>query len=129
MEEKHFREWIEVKEKIHNTGRLPDIKEGQVWWCAMGENVGIEINGKNKVFSRPILVYKKLSKCGFMGIPLTSRSHEGSWYVPFRFKGRQQFAVLAQARVVSVSRLYEKMGTLSKGDFSKVKEGFKTLYL
>ena len=34
---------------MHNTGRLPAIKEGEIWWCAMGENIGVEINGKNEI--------------------------------------------------------------------------------
>lgn len=59
---KKFLEWIGIKEKIHNTSRGPRLyKEGDIWWCAVGENIGIEINGKGKMFSRPVLVYKKLS--------------------------------------------------------------------
>ena len=72
MEEKHFWEWIELKERLHFVGNYPPIKEGQIWWCAVGENIGAEINGKNHTFSRPVLIMKKLSQYSFMGIPLTS---------------------------------------------------------
>ena len=34
---------------LYNTGRVPAIKEGEIWWCAMGENIGVEINGKNEI--------------------------------------------------------------------------------
>ena len=51
MEEKRFEEWFELKES-HTTGRVPDTREGEVWWCAVGENVGVEINGKSKTFAR-----------------------------------------------------------------------------
>lgn len=128
FEEKHFDEWNEVKKMRHSFGRVPVIKDGEIWWCAMGENVGVEINGKHERFSRPILILKKLSRFGFMGIPLTSQGHEGNWYTTFVFRGKEQTAVLAQARVMSVSRLYEKMGDTTNGDFKQVKEAFARLY-
>ena len=125
---KHFPEWMGLKEDIHSSGRLPNIKEGEIWWCAIGENVGVEINGKSQAFSRPILIFKKLSKFGFMGIPLTSQPHQGDWYVHFVFNGKTQIATLAQARVVSVSRLYDKLGEISDSDFELIKARFGKLY-
>lgn len=62
MDEKRFDEWIEVKKSRHDSARLPVIKDGEIWWCAMGENIGVEINGKNESFARPVLVFKKLSR-------------------------------------------------------------------
>ena len=126
---KHFPEWIELKENIHNSGRLPNIKEGEIWWCAIGENVGVEINGKSKAFSRPALVFKKLSKFGFMGIPLTSQPHEGAWYAQFMFRDKLQVAALAQARVISTSRLYDKLGEISDSDLELIREQFAKLYI
>ncbi len=128
QEEKRFDEWIGVKSHIHFNGRIRNIKDGDIWWCAMGENVGVEINGKNNEFSRPILVMKKMNRFGFMGIPLTSQKHEGSWYVSFEFKGKEQIAALAQARTVSVFRLYKKMGSVPNSDLELVRDGFRKLY-
>lgn len=76
--EKHFDEWNIVKSNLHFAGIFRNIKEGDIWWCSMGENVGVEINGKDEFFLRPVLVIKKLSKHGFMGAPLTSQPHQGS---------------------------------------------------
>ena len=126
--EKHFKEWILVKINIHEKGIVRNIKEGDIYWCAVGENVGVEINGKSETFARPVVVLKKFSRYGFMGIPLTSQHHEGSWYASFEFKNKIEYAVLAQARVFSVSRLYKKMGELSGSDFDIIKSGFKKLY-
>lgn len=119
---------MRVKADLHNSNRLPSIKEGEVWWCSIGENIGIEIDGKSKVYTRPVLIYRKFSRFGFMGIPLTSKNHIGSWYVKFEFKDRVSFAVLSQAKTLSVARLHKKMGTLSKGDFGRIKNGFVNLY-
>ncbi len=128
MEEKHFDEWNEIKKNMHRLGHLPKVSEGSVYWCGFGENVGIEINGKNALFSRPVLIFKKLSRYGFLGIPLTSQPHTGSWYVSFQFKGRNETAVLAQIKVLSASRLYTKMGQIDETDMQRIKIGFHNLY-
>lgn len=128
-ETKHFEAWINLKAKLHDMNRLRAVHEGDVWWCAMGENIGVEINGKHEVFSRPVLVFKKLSRYGFMGIPLTSQLHQGNWYVQFTFKEKTEVAALAQARVMSVARLYKRMGTIPDSDFEIIRKGFARLYL
>lgn len=130
MTEKYrlLEEWNVVKIELHRGGVFRNIKEGDVWWCSMGENVGVEINGKQEFFLRPVLVLKKLSRYGFMGIPLTSQPHKGSWYVSFEFKNKIQNAVLAQARVLSVYRLRRKMGVVPNSDLELVRAGFRELY-
>ncbi len=128
LDSKHFPEWLERKEALHNANRIQRFSEGEIWWVALGENVGIEINGKSTEFSRPVVVYKKLSRDGFLAIPLTSQPHEGSWYVDFEFKHKMEYAALAQVRVVSAARLYKRMGRLSSADLKKVKTGFRKLY-
>jgi mRNA interferase MazF len=126
---KKFFEWIRLKEEIHNLGAIPPLlQEGEIWWCSFGENVGVEINGKNAPFSRPVFIYKKLSRQGFMGIPLTSQPKSGSWYVNFDFRNKAQTACLSQARTMSTSRLLSRMGRLDDRDAEKIKIGFKELY-
>lgn len=128
VEEKRFDEWINLKKQIHSNAFNPRIHEGEVWWCAFGENVGVEINGKKSTFSRPVVIMKKLSQFGFMGVPLTSQEKTGSWYVKFQFLDKTEYAALCQARVMSVSRLYNKLGMLPESDLQKIREGFRKLY-
>jgi len=94
----------------------------------VGENVGTEINGKGRYFARPILIYRKLGALQFLGVPLTTQEHTGTWYVNFRFQNKEQYAALNQIRVINVLRLQERMGTVDKLDFSKVRTGFHSLY-
>ena len=123
-----LRAWFKVKLRLKTNQVYRSISEGEVWWCSVGENIGIEINGKSEDFTRPVLVLNKLSRLGFLGVPLTSQRHLGNWYVPFVFKNKQQYAVLAQIRVLSINRLHEKMGEVSKADFDFIKNGFRKLY-
>lgn len=124
---KKFLEWIGIKEKVNKSKGPRFFKEGDIWWCALGENVGIEINGKGSMFSRPVFVYKKLSRDGFMGIPLSTQIKEGSWYVSISFQ-KEICANIAQARVFSTSRMYTKLGELDEKDQKRIKDGFLHLY-
>lgn len=121
--------WFDVKRGLRKLEKTPRFKEGDVWWCGCGENVGVEMNGKHSRFARPVLVYKKLSRYSFVGIFLTSQTyHNGSWYVPFYFHGKESMAVLCQVRTMSANRLYNKMGEIDEMDALKIKEGFNKLY-
>ena len=126
-----LKKWFPVKEAKHNITptKIPRIANGEVWWAAVGENVGIEINGKSEYYSRPVIVFKKLSHLGFMGIPLSTQEHNGSWYVNFRFQGKEVYAALSQAKVFSTARLYTRLGQVAEDDMAKVKNGFCNLYL
>lgn len=127
--EKDYRSWMRVKRKLHNTQSAPKISDHEIWWCGFGENVGVEIDGKHAAYSRPVYIFKKLGAYSFLGIPLTSKNKVGSWYVSFSFQGRKETAVLAQARAMSVSRLYDRMGRLDDADATKIKDGFARLFL
>lgn len=107
---------------------MRSIREGEVWWFADGQNVGVEINGKGERFARPILILTKFGKLSFTGIPLTSKRHNGSWYVEFTFKEKTSYAVLCQAKMCSVYRLYRKMGVLPEQDFNKIGIAFLKLH-
>ncbi len=127
---KRFLEWVGLKEKLHNQGHRPPLfKEGEIWWCYMGENVGIEMNGKGEKFTRPIFVFKKYNKYSFLGLPLTTKVKVGTWYAPVRFGEKDQIAVLAQGRVFDYRRLKEKIGELEEGESKKIRDGYTALHL
>jgi len=123
---KRFREWIRIKQKLDDNSYTPPlIHEGDLWWCAIGENVGVETSGKGNNFTRPVIVLKKFSRLAFFGIPTTTNTERiGSWYVHFRHQGVDEVAMLAQARMFSYKRLDLKMGELDGEDFKRVKEAF-----
>lgn len=125
---KDFDSWNELKKGLDLYDVFLPIKEGEVWWCSIGMNIGIEMCGKGQEFSRPVVVLKKLSRFGFYGVPLTSQFHEGSWFVEFEFKNRKQYASLAQVRIFSTNRLTNRMGTLPMSDYLKIKGSYLRLY-
>ncbi len=121
--------WNKIKIALHSqTQRSPYVNEGEVWWCATGENVGIEINCKGTRFSRPVIILKKLNQKSFLVVPLTSQLKRGNWYVSFDFQNKHQCAVLSQIKIMSIERFYRLMGTVDDNDLKKVQRGFTSLY-
>ena len=123
-----LNKWFKVKFNIDCAGKTLAFKERDIWWCDIGENVGVEINGKGEFFRRPVLVFKKINQYSFMGIPLTSQPHIGAWYVKIEFQDKINMVNLAQAKTLSVKRLQRRMGQLTSGDFAKVRQGFQKYY-
>ena len=124
-----LRAWNEVKINLNLHAGRQNIREGQIYWAGVGQNVGEEMFGKGDSYTRPVLVFRKLSRFRFMGIPLTSQEHEGSWYVPFMHDDKKQVAVVGQARVMSTKRLFNMIGEIDSSDMRRIEEGFKNLYV
>lgn len=126
---KRFLEWVQIKECLDKKDYQPPlISEGDFWWCGIGENVGSEISGKSRDFTRPVVVIKKFGRLSFFGIPTTTQKKEGSWYVSFVHQGVNETAVLSQARMFSYKRLHSKIGTLDDADLKKIKEAYARLF-
>ncbi|QQR54443.1 type II toxin-antitoxin system PemK/MazF family toxin [Candidatus Peregrinibacteria bacterium] len=127
---KRFLEWIGLKRKLDlRRPKIPYVNTGEVWWASLGENIGYEINGKSDLFTRPVLIFKKLSKEFYLAIPLTTKKHVGSWYVNYQQRGRNVTACLHQVRTIDYRRLYSKVGIVDESDFKIIRLGFQKLYL
>ena len=126
---KQFAKWIILKERLHNQAHKPPlVSERDIWWASVGENVGSEINGKSELFSRPVIIFKKLSHGLYFVIPTTTQSKEGSWFVQFEHKGIKMTACLHQARAIDYRRLSNKIGRIDTADYQRAGEGFARLY-
>jgi mRNA interferase MazF len=126
---KRFLEWFGVKQRLHEAQHDPPlVSEGDIWWASVGENVGSEINGKSALFSRPVVIYKKLSHGFYFVVPTTTQERAGTWFVGFRQQDKAMLACLHQARSIDHRRLSSKLGTMDDEDFERVKAGFRALY-
>jgi mRNA interferase MazF len=126
---KRFLAWIGLKQILHEAAHQPPlVSEGDIWWASMGENVGSEINGKSDLFSRPVVIFTKLSHGFYFVVPTTTRERSGSWFVPFRQQAKSMVACLHQVRSIDHRRLASKLGTMDDEDFERVKAGFGKLY-
>ncbi len=128
VNEKLFDEWNKVKKSLQKSDQVKYFRERQIWWCSVGQNIGYEVYGKGEAFSRPVLIFKKLTHDTFVGVPLTSKDKEGTWFVRFEHKGKKINAMLHQVRVFDKKRLIDRFGEIDDTDFEKIVVGFLDLY-
>jgi mRNA interferase MazF len=125
-----FYEWIKLKISLATKNPdPPHVSEGDIWWAAVGQNIGTEINGKSVNFTRPVVILKKFSHRFYFVIPLTTKLHKGSWYRSFYYHGLLSIACLHQGRSIDHKRLYSKIGKISDKNLQQILESFLKLYL
>ena len=73
------------------------------------------------------MIYKKFSKDFFMGIPMTSKKKEGTWFVPLILNNKESCDILSQARSFDGRRLIERIGVLGDVQCEAVKIAFRNL--
>ena len=52
------------------------------WWCAVGVNVGNELDGTGKEHDRPVLVIRPFNAETFFGVALIGHLRVGRYYFP-----------------------------------------------
>ncbi len=134
---KDFQKWHNQKTRINETEKRPGFHEREVWWCALGVNVGFEQDGGGRDFLRPVVVFKKFNKEIFWGIPLTNTKKSTEFYFPFNIfhfdtdgkelKKISSTAILSQLRLIDASRLSHKLGDIASSDFEFLTKKFKAL--
>lgn len=112
---KDFLRWHNKKEKVEKKEKRVFFHEREIWWCSLGVNVGLEQDGKGDNFSRPVLVFRKFNNEVFWGVPLTTSTKEGKFYVPIDLgDGELRKAILSQLRLIDAKRLYQKVATMNE---------------
>lgn len=118
---------VQKKMLAHKADRLL-FKEMEIWWCAIGMNLGGEVYGKGNGFRRPVLVLKKLSENLCIVLPMSTKKKVGTWFTRVNFHNKQYTVCLYQIRVVDAhKRFYKKIATVNVEEFVHIKEKLKLL--
>ena len=119
--EKDFEGWSALKQKLDAIKHPPLFNEREIWWCSIGMNIGYEVYGKGRLFTRPVLVVRKQSINTFIGIPMSTRVKQRADYYPLVFKERQVTLLLGEIRKFDSRRLADKMGKIGEEKFDAIK--------
>jgi len=123
-----FITWIKLKIRIHISQKLIFPEERSIWWASLGQNIGIEINGKNENFERPVLILKKFSAEHILILPITSVYKTGSYFFNFRsLNGKINTINLIQIRSISRKRLIRYVGEMPTAVYNEVKNKLEKL--
>jgi mRNA interferase MazF len=132
MVTKNFDTWNTTKKAINDGVGKALFHEREVWWCALGVNIGFEQDGGIENFTRPVVIVRKFNLESCLIVPLTSRKKEGRFYIPVgMIDDRDAVAVVSQLRYVDRRRFEEKICTLDTAHFDTlvqaiVRENFST---
>ena len=125
--EKEFDKWSAKKKGLDKRTQIPLVSERDIFWCSIGINVGDEEDGKNELFSRPVLVFKKFSANLFWGIPMTSQNKGSEYYIPIQFKNKTNSVMVSHLRLYDAKRLGLRIGRLYITEYNKIIENIANL--
>jgi len=123
-----LKKWCDLKIILSNKRDKIVFKQGDIWWCSLGVNLGEEMFGKGEKFTRPVLIFRKFTTHSFLGLPLTKQEKKGTWYVKITIHGERRWVMLNQARILDKKRLTNRLGTLDDVDIKKVRKRFLEFY-
>lgn len=107
------------------------FREKEIWWAALGKNIGYEMDGKHEYFSRPVLVLKKYSGGMCFIVPLTTKVKgiDLPYQYVFEVNGIKNAANLSQGRAISCRRLLYKIDGVNINVFNEIMEKFIALLI
>ncbi len=95
MHIKDFDSWSKEKQNLDSGSRTPFFKERGIWWCVLGVNVGMEIDGKSETFLRPVVILKCINREMVFIIPITSKNSNTKYHFPILTKRVHSFAKIS----------------------------------
>ncbi len=122
---KDFDKWNTVK-KATDAADVENrlfFRDGDIWWVRLGVNIGYETDGKNREFTRPVLVVKKYNQYSFLAIPLTTAQKPNPYRLPIgTVDGKEASATLSQLRNIDSKRLVKKIAHLDHNILNAIKK-------
>ena len=124
---KEFDRWNERKKVLHEADFGRYVHEREVWWCALGVNIGVEADGKHENFERPVLVLRnqigtRCSSCHSRHVPSRTRINGPSGMTA----GCSQRSS-HKMRLISTKRLLRKMYRMDRRIFDDIKHVVLTM--
>lgn len=122
---KNYNNWNLEKGKIEmNQPDTLSFHEREIWWCSIGLNIGDEQDGKNNLFERPVLIFKKFNNKLAYVFPLSSRIKDGKYYFALKTSTFECNLMLSQMRLISSKRLRRFLRKISPNQYLQVKNAF-----
>ena len=81
--EKDFDTWNKEKKTVDkkSVNKKLYFYAREIWWCSAGLNIGVEADGKNENFERPMLIIKKFNADMVRVLPLTTKEKSNKYYL------------------------------------------------
>lgn len=129
---KDYEDWHKKKKILNEREGVDKIffREKEVWWTALGVNIGFEQDGKGEEFRRPVLILKKYNKYLVLIVPLTTKiKKDNKYYVDCSIMNDTipRMAIISQVRPIDTKRFIDKLGVTDEDSFTKIKNAIKAM--
>lgn len=129
---KEYGGWHKKKEILNEREDIDNIffREKEVWWTALGVNIGFEQDGKGEEFRRPVLILKKFNKYVVLVVPLTTKvKKDNKYYVSCSMvhDDMARMAIVSQVRLIDTRRFIDKLGVVREDSFVAIKNAIKAM--
>lgn len=118
--EKDFDTWNTLKKQLDKNDRILYAHPREIWWCSLGINIGVEIDGKNENFERPVLVVKVYNKQSLIILPITTKQKSDAFHYKIQTTDKVSWVKLTQMRMLSTKRLLRKIDLLDQQTFDQI---------
>lgn len=120
---KDFSKWNKKQSQLDAKKERLYFRVGEVWWTHIGENIGVEANGKSEEYLRPVIILKKFNKYSFISVPLTTSPIRNKYRISIgKILGKEAAVNISQVRYLDSKRLAKKICPLETGLFLDVKK-------
>lgn len=125
---KDFDDWNKIKKTVEQDISRKFYRAREIWWCALGVNVGFEQDGKGFRKERPVLILRDFNEHVCLVLPLTtSKKHNRFYYLIGIVAGKQASVIISQIRLVDTKRLTNKIDVLEQTLFENIRKAVKDL--
>lgn len=124
---KDFDNWNHSKKELDRFNKEIYAYPREIWWCSLGLNIGVETDGKNENFERPVLVMKVYNKESMIVLPLTTKEKKDKFHFEINRGVISVWVKLTQARLISNKRLLRKIDVVNKNIFDDIRKQWKNL--
>lgn len=116
--EKDFDRWNIKKKTTQEINEPVLFYEREVWWCIVGTNIGVEIDGKYELFLRPVVVVRKFNKHMTLVAPTTTQNKDNKYYFNVLGEDDKTYnTCVSQIKSISSKRLFRKIGMVKESDY------------
>ena len=117
-----------MQKHLNSDDKHVNIRSGEIRWVAFGVNIGSEIDGKGKSFTRPALIIHVIGSNLALVVPLSTKVKEVAGYLPFEFQGRTVSLCVHQSKTISQKRILSRKGRISEKKLGEIKEQVKKFF-
>ncbi len=125
---RNYTLWYKLKINLNKVEFSGNFSELEVWWCSLGANIGDEEDGKNVLFERPVLVFRKYNKSLFFALPLSTASKMSKFYHEISVGDENGIVLVSQGRVISSRRLQRRIGKITSHEFTSIAKKYADLH-